>query len=90
MLQKLLGILTSYKLYDHFCPDKECNNTMNQISLSNGYVVHLHHWIIHLLFYCMYVMNVKHRSDFIEGLLLGGFFHGVFEYSDFLKIFYKR
>lgn len=87
--KKLLGILFSYSLYEIYCPNKNCNNNINKFKISNKHILHLHHWLIHLILYFIYTRFIKNPSEFIEGLLLGGFIHGVVEYSDFVKIIKK-
>ena len=87
--KKLSGILLSYSVYEIYCPQKNCNNDINKFKISNKHTLHLHHWIIHLILYFIYIRFIKNPSEFIEGLLLGGFIHGVVEYPDFSKFFLK-
>ena len=80
MINIAIGIVVSIFTYTRSCaPD--CPLKWNQITLSNGKIIHMHHWLLSSL---LMPFTTNH---FIRGILIGGIIHGIFAYDDWYIIY---
>ena len=74
-----------YRLYKTSCVNGNCKYKFNQISIE-PYVIHIHHWILHLIGLIIYLNVEKKLNWFVLGCLIAGIVHGIYEYDDWFVI----
>ena len=80
-----IGAIVCYVLYLFAC-QKDCPIKWNQICIRD-HMIHLHHWIIHIL--CLIVLSFIPKlrdNSFVVGFLVGGIVHGL-TYDDWYVIY---
>ena len=88
-LYLVIGFSISYILYISICNSRQnnkCPSNINKITFYN-YKLHIHHWLVHILLLPIsyFIKNNKMYYLYI-GLQLGGIFHGIFTYPNWLDI----
>ena len=64
----------------------QCPSKINQFVVGD-IAVHIHHWLIHLLWLIVYLICTSKCNVLFVGIIAGGLIHGVMFYNDWYIIF---
>ena len=77
----IFGFICAFVIFKLTC-EPSSPLTFNQLTFGNT-KIHLHHWLISLF------LLTFTKNKLLQGILFGGFVHGIYSYDDWHNIIYK-